>query len=390
MLLAAAGDATILLELGAIVLALAVLAKVSNRIGVSPVPLYLLVGLVIGDDGPFSVGASRDFIEIGATIGVVLLLFTLGLEYSAEAFVTGLRANAPAGLVDLVANFTPGFVAGFLLGWEPIAAVVLGGVTYISSSGIIAKVLDDLGRTGNRETPVILSILVLEDLAMAFYLPLVGGLLAGGSTVETAAAIAGALVVAVLVMVVALRFGSRISRFIFDESPEVLLFSVLGLTLLVAGFAESLRVSAAVGAFLVGIAVSGPAAERAEPLMRPLRDLFAAAFFLFFALEVDLDAVPGALPAAVVLAIVTAATKVATGWWSARRAGVGVRGRRRAGATLIARGEFSIVIASLAITSGVIADLGALAATYVLILALLGPVAARMAGSRRDPASASP
>jgi CPA2 family monovalent cation:H+ antiporter-2 len=378
VILAATGTGVVLLELGAIFLVLGILGRLAGRVGLSPVPLYLGVGLLLGEDAPLDLGASAEFIETAAAIGVALLLFLIGLEYSADELFSTLRAQAPAGAVDLALNFTPGLLAGLLLGWSPLASFVLGGVTYISSSGIIAKLLGDLGRLGNRETPVILSILVIEDLVMAFYLPLTAGLLAGGSAVATGTSVLTAVVVVVVVMAGARWLGPAFSRLILTESSEVLLFTVLGLTLVIAGIAEELQVSAAVGAFLVGIALSGPAAERAEPLLLPLRDLFAASFFVFFGLQIDLGAVPSALPVAAVLAAVTAATKVFTGWWAAGRAGIGRRGRWRAGVTLVARGEFSVIIAGLAAVEGVGDDLAAVTAAYVLILAVAGPVAARV------------
>ncbi|MFQ5425492.1 MAG: cation:proton antiporter, partial [Gaiellales bacterium] len=154
--------------------------------------------------------------------------------------------------------------------------------------------------------------------------------------------------------------------------------------LLVAGAAESVQVSAAVGAFLVGIAFSGQVAERAETLVMPLRDFFAATFFVFFGLQIDVGALPGALGAAVALAAITAVTKIATGYWAARSIGVAIRGRFRAGTALIARGEFSIVIAGLGVAAGVEGELGPLAAAYVLVLALLGPLVTRYSDALVD------
>jgi CPA2 family monovalent cation:H+ antiporter-2 len=386
VILAATGTGVVLLELGAIILVLGILGRLAGRVRLSPVPLYLGVGLLLGEDAPLDLGASADFIETAAAIGVALLLFLLGLEYSADELFSTLRAQAPAGAVDLVLNFTPGLLGGLLLGWSPLEAFVLGGVTYISSSGIIAKLLGDLGRLGNRETPVILSILVIEDLVMAFYLPLTAGLLAGGSALATGTSVLTAVVVVIVVMAGARWLGPAFSRLVLTESSEVLLFTVLGLTLVIAGIAEELQVSAAVGAFLVGIALSGPAAERSEPLLLPLRDLFAASFFVFFGLQIDLGAVPAALPVAAGLATVTAVTKLVTGWWAAGRAGIGRRGRWRAGATLVARGEFSVIIAGLAAVEGVNDDLPAVTAAYVLVLAIAGPVAARVV----DPILARP
>jgi monovalent cation:H+ antiporter-2, CPA2 family len=370
--------AAVLLELGGMILGLGILGRLAGRLGLSAIPLYLLAGLAFGQGGLLPLVTASEFIEVGAEVGVILLLLLLGLEYSASELVGSLRSAAPAGLVDLVLNFAPGVVAGLLLGWSVLASLVLGGVTYVTSSGIVAKVLGDLGRIGNRETPVVLSILVVEDLAMAAYLPLLTGLLVGEDLLASALPVGVALGTVALVLVVAVRYGETLSRLVFSPSDEVLLLVILGLTLVVAGAAEQLQVSAAVGAFLVGIALSGEAAEAAQALLTPLRDLFAAVFFLFFGLQTNPRSIPPVALAAAALALVTAATKVATGWWAARRAGVGPRGRWRAGTVLIPRGEFSIVIAGLAVAAGREPTLGPLATTYVLILAVLGPLVARV------------
>jgi monovalent cation:H+ antiporter-2, CPA2 family len=370
--------AAVLLELGGMILGLGILGRLAGRLGLSAIPLYLLAGLAFGEGGLLPLVTAQEFIEVGAEVGVILLLLLLGLEYSASELVGSLRSAAPAGLVDLVLNFAPGVVAGLLLGWSVLASLVLGGVTYVTSSGIVAKVLGDLGRIGNRETPVVLSILVVEDLAMAAYLPLLTGLLVGEDLLASALPVGVALGTVALVLVVAVRYGETLSRLVFSPSDEVLLLVILGLTLVVAGAAEQLQVSAAVGAFLVGIALSGEAAEAAQALLTPLRDLFAAVFFLFFGLQTDPRSIPPVALAAAALALVTAATKVGTGWWAARRIGVGPRGRWRAGTALIPRGEFSIVIAGLAVAAGREPTLGPLATTYVLILAVLGPLVARL------------
>jgi CPA2 family monovalent cation:H+ antiporter-2 len=369
--------AVVLLELGGVILGLGVLGRLAGRFGLSAIPLYLLGGLALGEGGLLPLVTAHGFIEVGAEIGVILLLLLLGLEYTAGELLTSLRRSAPAGLADLALNFTPGLVAGLLLGWSPLTAVVLGGVTYVTSSGIVAKVLGELGRLGNRETPVVLSIMVVEDLAMAAYLPLVSGLLASGGLLASVLPVGVALATVALVLLLAYRYGDTLSRLVFSHSDEAMLLVILGLAMVVAGLAQRLQVSAAVGAFLVGIALSGRAAEAAHALLTPLRDLFAAVFFVFFGLQTDPASIPPVLLVAGALAVVTAGTKVATGWWAARRAGVGLRGRWRAGAALVARGEFSIVIAGLAVAAGREARLGPLATAYVLILAVLGPVMAR-------------
>ena len=368
-----------LLELGAIVLGLGILARVASRLAISPIPLYLLAGLAIGEGGLVPIVTSDEFIEVGAEIGVIFLLLMLGLEYSARELVAGVRLVAPAGLVDAVLNFTPGLIAGLLLGWGLVGAVFLGGVTYISSTGVIAKLLSDLGWSGNRETPVVLSILVFEDLAMAILLPTLAILALGGSTSEAIVTVAVAIGVMTAAIALAYWRGERLGDLVFHRSDEASLLTVFGLTLVVAGLAESVNISAAVGAFLVGISLSGEAAARADVLLSPLRDLFAAVFFVFFGLSTNPGEIPEVLGAAVALAAVTAATKVVTGRWAAHRQGIGSAGQRRAGLALIARGEFSIIIAGFATGIARAEELPALAAAYVLLLAIAGPLAAKIA-----------
>jgi CPA2 family monovalent cation:H+ antiporter-2 len=368
-----------LIQLGAVFFGLGLLGRIAWKIGVSPIPLYLIGGLAFGHGGLVPLNGIDEFTHLASEIGVVLLLLLLGLEYSAAELVTGLKRSWTAGLVDIVLNATPGAIAGLLLGWGPVGALAMAGVTYISSSGIIAKVLGDLGRLGNRETPVVLSVLVFEDLAMAVYLPILTALLAGVSFLGGLTAVGISLLAITVVLVIALRFGKYVSAIVDSPDHEVFLLKLLGSALLIAGLASQLQVSAAVGAFLLGIAISGSTAENATRILEPLRDLFAAMFFVVFGLNTDPASIPPVLGAAVALAVITTATKVATGWWAAKRQGISNLGRARAGAALVARGEFSIVIAGLTVASGAVdGKLAALATAYVLLMAVLGPVAARV------------
>jgi CPA2 family monovalent cation:H+ antiporter-2 len=190
--------------------------------------------------------------------------------------------------------------------------------------------------------------------------------------------IAVALATVALVLLAALRYGKAISRVVAHESDEVVLLSTFGLVLLIAGVAQRFQVSAAVGAFLVGVAVSGPLAKQTHRLLGPLRDLFAALFFLFFGLQIDPATLPPVLVPAAALAVVTALTKVLTGWWAVRRAGGDTAAGLRAGGALVARGEFSIVIAGLGVDAGLNPGLRPFTAAYVLILAVAGPIVARL------------
>jgi monovalent cation:H+ antiporter-2, CPA2 family len=368
-----------LIELGAVFFSLGLLGRLAGRIGLSPIPLYLLGGLFFGTGGVVPLHGIEGFTAIAGEVGVILLLLLLGLEYSATELIDGMRRSWTAGVLDIVLNAAPGVAVALILGWGPVGALVMGGVTYISSSGIVAKVLGDLGRLGNRETPVVLSILVFEDLVMALYLPILTAVLIGVTLTGALGAVGISVAVLAVVLVVALRYGRFVSAVVDSPDREVFLLKVLGLALLVAGFASAMQVSAAVGAFLLGIAISGSTAENAAKLLEPLRDLFAAVFFVVFGLHTDPKSIPPVLGWAVVLAVATTLTKLATGWWAAGRVGIGPLGRARAGAALIARGEFSIVIAGLAVGyAAVDGRMTALATTYVLLMAVIGPVAARL------------
>ncbi|SDE54657.1 cation:proton antiporter [Glycomyces harbinensis] len=374
------GTVELLLELGILVGALGLLGAIAGKFGISAIPFYLLAGLAFGHGGIYEMQAITGFLDVGAEVGVVLLLFTLGLEYTPRELLGTMKTSWLGAVVDLVLNATPGVICALLLGWGPVAAVVFGGVTYVSSSGIIAKVLSDLGWLGNRETPTVLSLLVAEDLIMALYLPIVTTILAGLAFAQAAVGLGVALLAVAGAFLVASRFGGLLSRFLSSASDEILLLKVMGIVLVVAGLAEQVHVSAAVGAFIVGMALSGEVSRQAEETLEPLKNLFAAIFFVNFGLETDPTALPPVLPIAITLAVCTIATKFATGWWAAGRSGSMFTGKLRAGLVLLPRGEFSIVIAGLGVTAGLDPQLGSVAAAYVLILAALGPLAPRLAG----------
>lgn len=370
-----------LLELGLILAALSVLGSLARRWGLSPVPLYLLGGLVLGDGGVAAVPAAEEFVEAGAAIGVVLLLLALGLEFSLPEFTASLRRHVPSAGVDAVLNAVPGAVAGWLLELDGVGILALAGATYVSSSGIVARLLGDLGRLGNRETPSVLAVLVLEDFAMAAYLPVLAVLASGGTRWQALLGVAVAVAALATAFASTYKWGHHMGRTLAHADSELLLLRILGITLVVAALAESVHTSAAVGAFLVGLTLTGEHADRARAVLEPLRDLFAAIFFVAIGLSVSPGSLLPMLPAALALACVTALTKIATGHFAASQDGVARRGRNRAGIALIARGEFSIVIIGLASDSDT--RLAPLIAGYVIILAMVGPLLARFTPTGR-------
>jgi len=367
----------LLLELGVILTVLTVLGSIARRFALSPIPLYLVAGLALGDGGVAQIPAAREFVSTGASIGVVLLLLTLGLEFSISEFASSMRRHLPSAAVDLVLNATPGAIAGWLLGLSPIGILAMAGITFISSSGIVARLLNDLRRLGNRESPAVLSVLVLEDFAMAAYLPMLAVLAAGGEWWEALLWMAVALTALGAAFGASYRWGHHVGRLISHPDDEQLLLRILGLTLIVAALAEHLHASAAVGAFLVGLTLTGPTADRARSVLIPLRDLFGAVFFVAIGLSVNPAHLLPMLPVAGALAAVTALTKIATGAYAARRDRVARPGQLRAGTALIARGEFSLVIIGL--TGTTVESIGAVATPYVFVLASLGPLLTRFA-----------
>jgi monovalent cation:H+ antiporter-2, CPA2 family len=374
-----AGNIPLMLtELGVIFLALALLARLASKLVISPIPFYLLAGLGLGNGGILPLELSESFIHIGAEIGVILLLFSMGLEYTSERLVDDLYHALPLGVADLIINFVPGVLAGLIFGWGILAALLLGGVVYISSSGIIAKLLTDLKRMHNCETPVIMSILVLEDVAMIAFLPIMTILLIGQGVLSGMVSVLVATVAGVTLFLLATRCGGRLSRLIAHPSNEIILLTTLGLTLLIAGLTEWVNLSAAVGAFLVGITLCKPVAKQVHRLIGPLRDLFAAVFFLFFGMGIHSGSLTGMALPAIGLGLLTSVSKILTGWWTTKHLNLDPPSRLRVGTTLIARGEFSLVIAAIGVGVGLEPELGPLAAAYVLFTAIFGPLLMRV------------
>ena len=374
-----------LLEIGGLLLLLGVSGRVADRFGLSPIPFYLLIGLALGAAGTGPLTFDPEVVELGAEIGLVLLLFMLGLEYATNEITRNVRTVAPSGALDLVLNLVPGVACGLLLGWELEAALVLGGVTYISSSGIVVKLVDDLGRGEHPETPAVVALLVFEDLVMAGYLPLLAVILAGAGLLSGVLSLAAAAIGVSIALAVGLRAPHLLTRALSPRTEEVFLLTIFGTVLVVAGAAEAAHLSAGVGAFLAGIALADPVVERARNVLTPLRDLFAAAFFVFFALEIDFGGADALIVPLVALFAVTSLTKVAVGWWAARELDSGPHAGIRAGTALIARGEFSVVVAGVGVTAGIEPELGPLAGGYVLATALAGTLLVRLTGSRPAP-----
>ena len=380
-LLAAAGDehARQLVALGAALLVAGLLARAGRRIGLPTIPLFMAAGILTGPYTPGPV-LVRDPVDLGllTTLGLILLLFHLGLEFSLDDLLAGGRRLLAAGSVYLAINILGGLAFGSALGWGGRETLVIAGVVGISSSAIVTKLLIELRRLANPETGLLLGIVVVEDVFLAIYLALLQPVL--GEAEPGAEAMLSVLrgVVFLVLLVALARWGRRpVGRLLGTGDDELLTVCFVGLAILIAGVAANVGVSDAIGAFLAGQVVAGTSvAHRVHRLVLPLRDLFAAMFFFAFGLSVD----PGALGEVVlpVLAAVTVTVLgcVVAGIIAARIQGLGPYAAANIGLTVLARGEFSLILASLAVAAGLDGRIGPFTAGYVLVLAIAGPLAA--------------
>ena len=368
-----------LIAVGGAFLAAGLLGRAGRHIGLPTIPFFMAAGIIFGPNTPgIALVEHPEELELLATLGLVLLLFHLGLEFSLGDLLAGGRRLAGTGATYLVLNVGGGFLLGLAFGWGTSEALVVAGAVGISSSAIVTKLLVELRRLADPESRLILGVVVVEDLFLALYLALLQPVL-GEAEGAADAALQFAVAFAFLVSLgAAARWGGRaVGRLVAGPDDELLTVCFLGLAVLVAGVAEEMGVSEAIGAFMAGLVLAeSPVAHRVERLVLPLRDAFAAAFFFTFGLTIDpSDAGAVAVPvaAAVVLSVMLNLT---AGVVAARLNGFGRRAAAAIGFTTLGRGEFSLILATLAAAAGLDSRLGSFIALYVLILAVLGPLMA--------------
>jgi CPA2 family monovalent cation:H+ antiporter-2 len=374
-----------LIELGAMLLGLGITAFIAHRLKFSVVPFYLLIGLFLGKGGVFPVELSEDFLNTGAQLGAIALLLMLGLEYSGRELIGAFMERRSVGIVDILANFVPGAIIGLLLGWGVLGALVLGGITVVSSSGIAAQLIKDTGWRQSELAKRVTSVLVFEDIMLAPYLPLLTAVVLNLGVIAGVVSISIALTITGVVLLIATREQNALAKVVSINSPGGLLLTVFGSALLAAGVAESVGFSSAVAAFLVGLLLTGEVAAAARLRLSPLRDLFAAIFFVFFGLAIDPSAVWAALPLGALLAVLGAAGKLATGW-AITRGMTDQLSWLRAAAFLTPRGEFSLVIAGIASVAWFGENLAAITLSYVLVTTVISSVALKFLSSKLEAA----
>jgi len=376
----------IVLEIGLALTLIAVAALISARMRFSVVPFLILAGMVVGPHAPkvgpldFRFIESAPLIEFMGRVGVLFLLFYLGLEFSVSRLIKSGRSIFVGGSIYISINFALGFGYAALLGWPLKEVLVAAGITTISSSAIVAKVLFDLRRTANPETEMILGIIMFEDVFLAIYLSLVSGIVLSGATsvagVVTSAGLALAFIVGLLALGrLAIPLLNRAFRI---SSNEVFLLVLFACLFLLAGLGETIHVAEAIGALLLGLILAETEhGERIGHLIVPFRDFFGALFFFGFGLTIDPFALSGAVWPVIGAVFVTLVGNIAAGLLAGRTAGLGVGPSLNVGLTIVSRGEFSIIMANLAKSGALLPLLQPFAALYVLILAVLGPLLTR-------------
>jgi len=376
----------LILEFGLALALIAIAVSVAAKLRFSNVPFLILIGMVVGPHAPtFSVFDFR-FIESApliafmGRIGILFLLFYLGLESNVSRLIQAGRSIFIGGTIYIGINFTLGLGYAYVTGFSPTETLVVAGITTISSSAIVAKVLFDYRRTANTETEIILGITMYEDVFLAVYLSLISGIVLSGATSPTGVLSSGGLALGFIVgMIVLGRLATPLLNRIFRiSSNEVFVVVVSACLFLLAGLGETIHVAEAIGALLLGLILGETEhSGRLERLVVPFRDFFGGIFFFSFGLSVDPFSLGGAVWLAIGAAILSLLGVVLAGQLAGRSAGLSGVTSFRVGLTLLGRGEFSIIVAKLAQSAGMLPLIQPFAALYVLILATFAPLLAK-------------
>ncbi|WP_435168937.1 cation:proton antiporter [Paenibacillus glycanilyticus] len=373
----------IILEVGLAIALIAVAGLLSAKIRFSVIPFYILIGMAVGPHSvefwhfDFRFIESAPLIEFMGRLGVLFLLFYLGLEFSVGRLIKSGRSIAVGGTIYIAINFTLGLLFGWLSGFPFQETLVIAGITTISSSAIVAKVLVDLKRTANPETEMILGIIMFEDVFLAVYISILSGLILSGST-----SIGGILlstVIALVFMLALLNLGRKaapmLNKLLNIRSNELFALVIFAGLFLVAGLSETIHVAEAIGALLFGLVLAETEhMKRIEKLILPFRDFFGAVFFFSFGLTIDPTALGGAVWLSLAAVAVTLIGNLTAGMLAGRSAGLSPKASVNIGLTIVSRGEFSIIMANMAKAGALMAVIQPFAALYVLILAILGPL----------------
>lgn len=376
----------IVLEIGLALGLIAFGVLAAGKLGLSNIPFLIVIGMAVGPHAPqFGVFDFR-FIETGSLIsymgriGVLFLLFYLGLESNVSRLIKAGRSILTGGSIYIAINFCVGSIFGYLAGFPFRETLIIAGLTTVSSSAIVAKVLFDYRRTANPETGLILGITMFEDVFLAIYLALISGIVLSGASSFAGVASSGGIALGFIIGLVLIgRWATPLLNRLFRiSSNEIFVIVVFACLFLLAGLGETIHVAESIGALLLGLVLGETEhSERMEKLVVPFRDFFGAIFFFGFGLSIDPFTLGGAAWLAIGAAVLSLVGVTIAGLIVGRRSGLSPVGSLNTGFTLLARGEFSIIIVNLALAGGLMSILQPFAALYVLILASASPLLAK-------------
>lgn len=376
----------LILEIGLALALIAFAVGLAAKLGFSNVPFLIVIGMVVGPHAPqigvfdFRFIETESLISFMGRMGVLFLLFYLGLESSVTKLIRAGRSILAGGSLYIGINFTIGFSYGYLNGFPLRETLIIAGLTTVSSSAIVAKILFDYRRTANPETELILGITMFEDIFLAVYLSLISGIILSGASSFAGVASSGGIALGFIVALLAVgKWATPVLNRLFRiSSNEVFVIVVFACLFLLAGLGETIHVAESIGALLLGLILGETEhSERMERLIVPFRDFFGAIFFFSFGLSIDPFSLGGAAWLAVGAALLSLIGVVIAGLIVGKASKISPVGSLNTGFTLLARGEFSIIIVNLAIAGGLLAVLQPFAALYVLILASGSPLLAK-------------
>jgi CPA2 family monovalent cation:H+ antiporter-2 len=368
-----------LVVLGVLLLIAYALGRAGKLIGLPSIPIYMIVGLLASTNtGWFPISFDSHDIQLIAIFGLILLLFNLGLEFDQDEFFSNAGRLIVSGGSYIAVNMGVGLVFGFMLGWGTREALIIAGMTATSSSAIVTKLLIELNRLANRETPMILGVTVVEDIFIAIYLAIVSVVLSGETDplpVVLKLVVAFAFLVAMFA--VARWGGAVVSKLMRTRDDELFTVLFFGLAVLFAGLGEILGVTDAIGAFLIGLIIGATRyRNRVEQFALPMRDVFGAFFFLNFGLGLNPSLFPSVLGPVAIAVGITITLNVIAGQFVAWLNKLGPQAGINTAVILQNRGEFALILATLSAGAGLDERLQPFAGLYVLIMAVLGPVLA--------------
>lgn len=373
----------ILFELGAVFVLLGVISFVAFKLKFSSVPLFLLTGLAFGRGGIVPLDLSENFLNVGAGIGAIMLLLTLGFEYSASELAKTIRQRWYAGFLDVALNALPAAGLALVFGYGWVGALVFAGIMFVSSSGIASQLIRETGWSKSQVAIRTTGILVFEDVMLAPYLPILASVVLGLGAVAGLISVGVALLVTLAIFLISNGRELPGLKLLAQQGQGVLLLLVFGTALAVAGLADLVGFSGAIAAFLLGLLLTGEVAESLRHRFAPLREIFAAIFFLFFGLSISFADLVAVLPVVLVFSIVGIAGKFVLGWWLGKGM-TDPTSWKRIGALLSSRGEFSMIIASTVAMSGTFAAIKEITLGIVLITAISSTLTMRALRSSFD------